>query len=66
MIQGRKGQMNKAEIFQRNKYKWPKKYMKKCSTYLSIKEIQIKTMLRSHFTTVRMATIKNISNNKCW
>jgi hypothetical protein len=43
-----------------------KKHMKKCSTSLAIKEIQIKTPLRFHFTPVRKATIKNTINNKCW
>jgi hypothetical protein len=27
-----------------------KKYIKKCSPFLAIKEMQIKTMLRSHLT----------------
>jgi hypothetical protein len=40
------------------------KYMKKCSTSLAIKEMEIKTTLRFHFTSVRMAIIKN-KNNKC-
>jgi hypothetical protein len=35
-----------------------KKYMKKCSTSLAIKEMQIKTMLRFLFTPVRMAIIR--------
>jgi hypothetical protein len=37
--------------------------MKKCSPFLAIKEIQIKTTLRFHLIPVRIATIKNSTNN---
>jgi hypothetical protein len=42
------------------------KYMKKCSTSLVIKEMQMKTTLRFNLIPDRMAIIKGNSNNKCW
>ena len=43
-----------------------KKHMKRCSTSLVIREMQIKTTMRYHLTTARTAIIKKSTNSKCW
>ena len=42
------------------------KHMKRCSTSLNIKEIQIKTTMRYQLVLVRKAIIKKSTNNKFW
>ena len=42
------------------------RHIKRCSTSLIIKEMQIKTTMRHHLILVRMAIIKKSTNNKFW
>jgi hypothetical protein len=59
------GNRTKQNFFKRRN-SYGQKTHEKCSPFLAIKEIQIKTTLRFHLTPVRIAIIQNTTNNRYW
>jgi hypothetical protein len=55
-----------AHEFSREEVQMARKYMKKYSTSLAVKEMQIKTTLRFHLILIRIAIFKGNNTSKCW
>ena len=52
--------------FPKDNIKMANRYMKRCSTSLVIREIQIKTTIKYQLTPAKMTVIKRPRDNKCW
>ena len=63
-LNNKSGNQNMGRHFSKDDMQMASRHMKRYSTSLTIREMQIKTMMRYHLTSIRMAIIKISTNNK--